>query len=447
MTDTTYSAQGLSNLSLYYWRVRAINDAGTTLWSGVYSFVTELSAPTLISPANNATNIPTNPTFTWSKVDSATNYQLQVATGSNFDATVIDQSGLTGSTYSANGLSNLSLYYWRVRAINESDTSLWSGVYSFMTEESGNYSLSFDGEGDYVEIPDADILSPSNFTIELWVKQPQLTGGRNTYVHKDRGGAHVEYNLMENPNPSGLYSYAGYGLSESSTHPSENEWSHIAATFDSNADSIEIFLNGISVGTETATDSIINTAGKLYVGWMPTDPGYNALTGIIDEVRISNIVRYTSNFTPPISEFESDSNTVALYHFNEGTGNLVTDASGNGNHGTIFGATWSTETPQLITSVTPINERGLPTQFMLFNNYPNPFNPTTNISYQLPNPGKVELSIYNMLGELVEKLVNEYQEAGFHKVVWDASGIGSGVYFYRLSIGNSSSVRKAIILK
>lgn len=201
--------------------------------------------------------------------------------------------------------------------VGENDDDENGDVTEDTTPVSNSNSLRFDGDGDYVEVPDANILSPLNFTIELWVKQPELTSGRNTYIHKDRGGSHVEYNLMENVNPSGLYSYAGYGLFESSAHPSANEWSHIAATFDSEADLIEVFLNGVSLGTKTITDEIINTDGNLYIGLNPPDPSYNALTGMVDEVHISNVVRYRSDFTPPLTQFEPDSNTIALYHFNE----------------------------------------------------------------------------------------------------------------------------------
>jgi len=122
-------------------------------------------------------------------------------------------------------------------------------------------------------------------------------------------------------------------------------WSHIAATFDSEADLIEVFLNGVSLGTKTITDEIINADGNLYIGLNPPDPSYNALTGMVDEVRISNVVRYRSDFAPPLTQFEPDSNTIALYHFNEGIGNVVLDASGNGKDGIIYGAVWDTDIP------------------------------------------------------------------------------------------------------
>ena len=73
-----------------------------------------------------------------------------------------------------------------------------------------SYSISFDGDNDYIEIPDADILSPVSYTLELWVNQPALgIGSRNTYIYKNNGFGNHEWNFMEGqPNFGiGLYSY------------------------------------------------------------------------------------------------------------------------------------------------------------------------------------------------------------------------------------------------
>jgi len=85
-------------------------------------------------------------------------------------------------------------------------------------------------------------------------------------------------------------------------------------------------------------------------------------------------------------------------------------------------------------------------------NYPNPFNPTTTISFSIPQDSHVELSVYNIRGQLVKRLVNEPLEAGEHQVVWDGRNeqdrtVGSGVYFYRVSAGNRSRVCKMMLLK
>ena len=88
-----------------------------------------------------------------------------------------------------------------------------------------------------------------------------------------------------------------------------------------------------------------------------------------------------------------------------------------------------------------------PTAFTLKQNYPNPFNPVTTISYQLPKTTFVNLSIYNVVGQLIETLVNEYDNAGLHTVEWNASRVGSGVYFYRIEAGEYTETKKCLILK
>lgn len=85
--------------------------------------------------------------------------------------------------------------------------------------------------------------------------------------------------------------------------------------------------------------------------------------------------------------------------------------------------------------------------FQLFNNYPNSFNPITTISYQLPKSEFVNLSIYNVAGQLVETMVSEYKNVGYHSVIWNASGIGSGLYFYRIEAGDYMETKKCLILK
>ena len=88
-----------------------------------------------------------------------------------------------------------------------------------------------------------------------------------------------------------------------------------------------------------------------------------------------------------------------------------------------------------------------PEVFALFPNYPNPFNPVTNIKFSLPENQKVYLGIYSVTGRLVETLVNENRAAGFHMVQWNAGRYASGVYFYRLDSGTKSMTQKMILLK
>ncbi len=101
---------------------------------------------------------------------------------------------------------------------------------------------------------------------------------------------------------------------------------------------------------------------------------------------------------------------------------------------------------QVVTAI-PDNDKTLPTKFALLNNYPNPFNPRTVISWQLPVGSHVNLSIYNILGEKVANLVSERQAAGHHQVEWDASRFSSGVYYYVIKSGEFQAFKKMVLLR
>ena len=89
----------------------------------------------------------------------------------------------------------------------------------------------------------------------------------------------------------------------------------------------------------------------------------------------------------------------------------------------------------------------IPSNYSLSQNYPNPFNPTTTIEYNIPYDGFVVLKIYDILGREVKTLVNEEKSAGNYSVTLNASSLASGVYFYRLSAGNYTSIKKMVVLK
>ncbi|MFQ5769957.1 MAG: T9SS type A sorting domain-containing protein [bacterium] len=100
----------------------------------------------------------------------------------------------------------------------------------------------------------------------------------------------------------------------------------------------------------------------------------------------------------------------------------------------------------VITSVSNSSQE-LPANFKLYQNFPNPFNPSTKISFDLPKRVKITLTIYDMLGKEVAELVNEEMPAGSYEVEWQPILISSGVYFYRLKIGKFVSTRKLILMR
>ncbi len=92
-------------------------------------------------------------------------------------------------------------------------------------------------------------------------------------------------------------------------------------------------------------------------------------------------------------------------------------------------------------------EVGIPTEFSLEQNYPNPFNPSTIIKYAMGSKQYASLKVYDILGNEVATLVNEEKEAGIYEVEFSATGIPSGIYFYRLTAGGFTAIKKMIILK
>ncbi len=98
------------------------------------------------------------------------------------------------------------------------------------------------------------------------------------------------------------------------------------------------------------------------------------------------------------------------------------------------------------------NENHQQEDFVLYQNYPNPFNPSTKIKYSIPSVGtqrtvSVQLKVYDVVGNEIATLLNEEKPAGNHEVKFNASGLTSGIYFYKLSVGSFSETKKMILLR
>ncbi len=94
-----------------------------------------------------------------------------------------------------------------------------------------------------------------------------------------------------------------------------------------------------------------------------------------------------------------------------------------------------------------IGDSHQPHAYHLYPNYPNPFNPVTIISYDIPQRSDVVLTIYNTMGQVIDILVNQKQKPGFYRVKWNASQVGTGVYFYQLRAGSYLQTRKMVLMK
>ena len=161
---------------------------------------------------------------------------------------------------------------------------------------------------------------------------------------------------------------------------------------------------------------------------------------------------YLSEFQtyPPSTQVTSSfSGSGTSFHFN---GNYHVDSTydvtQSGQKRAQYNAQVSVGiSPYQLASAVKSNPNNVPKNFRLYANYPNPFNPSTMISYDIPAASEVNLTVYDVLGRPVETLVNQRQSAGKYGVRFDASKVSSGVYFYRLVAGSFVSTKKLVVLK
>ena len=100
-----------------------------------------------------------------------------------------------------------------------------------------------------------------------------------------------------------------------------------------------------------------------------------------------------------------------------------------------------------LVAIEPSAQNELPFEFDMNQNYPNPFNPVTTVMYQLPVFSRVKITLYNILGQEAAILINAEQSAGYHRIIFDAAKLASGIYIYTIESGNFTKSMKMSIVK
>lgn len=128
-----YVAKDLDPNKIYYWRVNSVVNDKVSLWSEVRSFTTKIATPILFFPNNEQFNIELKDTMSWQIIDKISNYHLQLSKFDNFAEILIDSIGINSTRFAFQSLEYNTKYFWRVRALNNADTSNWSEIRSFST--------------------------------------------------------------------------------------------------------------------------------------------------------------------------------------------------------------------------------------------------------------------------------------------------------------------------
>ncbi|MBC3759099.1 VCBS repeat-containing protein, partial [Hyunsoonleella sp. SJ7] len=220
-----------------------------------------------------------------------------------------------------------------------------------------NYALDFDGADDYVVAPHNVSTTLNSFTVEAWISTTQsspyariitkpVNGGQNYSLLLNNGKPHIRYDEA-----------AGTGKHvEGTVSINDGQWHHLAGVYYSITNTLELFVDGISVGTTITSGTPVTGNEGLFIGrFSSLYDGY--FNGKIDEVRVWNVNRSDSQ----INEFMNKSlvgdelGLVAYFDFNEGTSTVANDKSDNANNGTLTNmdeaTDWASDAPNIINGI------------------------------------------------------------------------------------------------
>jgi hypothetical protein len=209
------------------------------------------------------------------------------------------------------------------------------------------------------------------------------------------------------------------------------------------------FTGTVFYGVDNGSGGIAGGAG-FSTDWDPTlGVIFGLQQGTPDLVKGYEITPFSQWITvDPMSGVLAPAENIDLDVTIDFTGDITPDSL---YEATIFVHNNTPDTPEIdveVSTSTGIeDESGLPRVYSLAQNFPNPFNARTTISFALPQQSDVKIEVYNLLGQKTATLAEGLLPAGNHTVTWDASDVASGVYYYKLTAGDYTSVKMMTLLK
>ncbi len=429
VSDPQFTVSGLKNDRTYFWRVRASNPGGLTAWSTTFRFATIIAVPDrpeLLTPANNTQGSSETPVLTWLAAPRATTYEVQVATSDDFSVVINTAANLQQVFYSVPQLQTLTLYYWRVRAVNRAGIGPWSLVRTFTTRapDPPEVPLSIlpgDAEEHVSVLPDltwAPAPRATEYDIDIAIES-----SFSTRIQEVRGTTATSVRAAEL-----LFETRYFWRIRASNPGGISPWSAVHSFTTAALEA------PIEAALDSPPDRALDLGPDVELNWEP-QPGDE--TYDIQVSQFGAIVIDTTGVRGPSFRMNRLAGGVTFF-WRVRARNVV----GVGDWSSIFAFTTA-----LSTAVG--DESDLPGEFSLQQNYPNPFRNQTRVRYAVAKASDVTLTLFDMRGRLISTVLTGTHAPGTYETIIDASALGlaSGSYVYRMIAGSRSVSKIVTVVK
>ncbi len=430
LTATTVKVDSLSFSTTYYWRVAGVNQGGQGDWSQTWSFNTGEAppeAPILILPDDGQTEVDTAVTFLWHHSARADSFLIEVAVDDTF-STLLHTQTVADTTTSLPNFDYLTTYHWRVKAKNLSGSSDWSRKNSFRTREKPNYPP-------VIVNPLGSVTLDEDFT---GFKAATLTD-----VFSDPEAQPLTFEIVRYDT---LLIRAELQADSLFLHSVENAHGTGAVVIKAMDDIANEVMDTLQVTVQPVNDVPIITAIPDTISFKNDEDFVIRL-----DTSVSDVEDQLKDLTIALSVTPTD----ILLTYDKDTYTATLTAPGFEGEGVLSIEVTDTEGAKAQASIVVIVEMAvsneehasIPDEFSLKQNFPNPFNPTTNIRYDIAEPTEVRIEVFSMLGQKVATLVNKHKPAGSYTFTFDAAGLSSGLYIYRIQAGSFVQTKKMTLIK
>jgi hypothetical protein len=348
----------------------------------------------------------TGSVISWQASQTAGNYYIRCTVDDGQGGTTTDSIGLEVRDFSNWQTGNLVAYYPFDGDTKDASGFQHHGVAnggSFTSDRFGHSAsaYSFDGTTASIDVPNDSALNfQSGITVNFWMKVHAFYSREQYPISHGNWPNRWKVSITNNRIRWTIKTTIGTKDVDSGTQLVLDSLYNVTVAY--NGSDVEIYINGALDAFSSWSGLMNTTTYDLTIGQdLPGDNNYN-FNGVLDDIRIFN-------YMLPVSQIS------AFYDISNGIDKR--------------------------SEVVP------PADFALSQNFPNPFNPSTTIRFEIPSPGFVTLKVFDVLGREIATLIQDRVAAGEYSVPWDAASCASGVYYYKLETTNTVLVKKMILLR